>query len=1024
VGFEVEFKSTLASPGSDESIHPCEFCLSIEPKFKAELSGELSFLNLDWLSADITVGVFILPVGNMYWSKDNNEFGFGICPYATYKTVINVYDADKNPVAGEKVSISGQDAGMTNQDGTVVFYLPAGKHFATVTTDASTYAKEIVVDGSAQKVAIYLNEKLNSSGEGNVIQNTDSKDEYADQMYGTVTNSGTCGENAVWKLYDSGVLVISGKGKMFDYYILSTDRAPWHKYRSNIKRIIIGEEITSIGNYAFYECSNLTGISIPKGIKSIGAASFYYCTSLLDITIPETVTTIETNLFYYCLSLTSITLPEHITSIGVYAFGNCSSLNSITIPSKVINIGMSAFSSCTNLQTITIPKSVTFIGDYAFRWCKNLSTVYYEGTEFEWDSLDIGDLNDELLNANIIFVNYAVPEGLEYEISGGEVTITNYIGNATELEIPAEIEGYPVTDIGNSAFYDCTSLTNIIIPEGVTTIEYDAFRDCTALEIIILPNSITSIESYAFYNTAFYNDPDNWHDGMLYYDTVLLQADINVSDPNIIKDGTTMIAGGAFSWCLDLTSIHIPNSVTMVGESAFYNCSALTKIEIPDSVLRIERWAFRYCSGLLDISMSKNIEYIGLEAFEGTAYYEKAENWQDNVLYIDNALISSRESIAGEYAIKSGTTIIAYNAFFGCSKLTKVIIPQGTQHIGDCAFCFCNNLSSISIPDSISSIGPMAFFICTNLSTITFSGNAPLIGEKAFGSITATAYYPEGNPTWTEDVMQDYGGNITWVPYTSLEDVTLYTVPVNKAYSTYSASSVEDYPVSPMSVYPGDYGTEEGSDIKTASFEGLVPGGEYVLLVLRDMSAEDTLSADNLLYIAQGTALEDGTLSFRYVPKEDVDISYIIACGASDKNLNDAVITFPEMEAGSEARAIEPVVEYDGQILTEGVDYIILGDVDYSEGGTYTCYIRGIYDYTGVVTCTYTVTSVFTLGDINNDGDINGKDSNMMKQLLAGAIIPTETQLSAADVNKNGTANGVDSNLLKQYLAGAIKNFD
>ncbi len=165
------------------------------------------------------------------------------------------------------------------------------------------------------------------------------------------------------------------------------------------------------------------------------------------------------------------------------------------------------------------------------------------------------------------------------------------------------------------------------------------------------------------------------------------------------------------------------------------------------------------------------------------------------------------------------------------------------------------------------------------------------------------------------------------------------------------------YAISPNAVYPGDYGTEitDTYVLKTASFKDLVPNEQYVLLAMASIEVEDPLAGDNLLFIDQAAAAEDGTLVFQYVQRTTCDISYVAACGASHKNLKDAEITFPEMIADGELQIVDPVVVYDGVTLTEGRDYVIVGRVDFTEPGEYTCSIRGIHSYTGLVECPYTV---------------------------------------------------------------------
>ena len=173
----------------------------------------------------------------------------------------------------------------------------------------------------------------------------------------------------------------------------------------------------------------------------------------------------------------------------------------------------------------------------------------------------------------------------------------------------------------------------------------------------------------------------------------------------------------------------------------------------------------------------------------------------------------------------------------------------------------------------------------------------------------------------------------------------------------------EGYPenntLTPNAVYPGDYSTDitDAYTVKMASFKDLVPNEQYVLLAMASIEVEDPLAADNLLFIDQAAALEDGTLVFEYVQRTSCEISYVMVCGASHKNLNDGEITFPEMVADGDLQVVDPVVVYDGVTLTEGLDYVIVGRVDFTDAGEFTCYIRGIHNYTGLVECVYRVKS-------------------------------------------------------------------
>ena len=280
-----------------------------------------------------------------------------------------------------------------------------------------------------------------------------------------IVASGYCGgegdgKNLTWTLDSKGTLTISGKGEMkdYDYY---GHYIPW--VSAAVKCVSIESGVTCIGDFAFDNCTNLTGVTIPNSVTSIGGSAFSGCSSLMSIaipssvtsiTLPNSVTSIGDHAFEYCSSLTSITLPNSVTSIGERAFYFCRSLTSVTIANSVTSIGDEAFSSCRSLTSITIPNSVTDIGIAAFSFCSSLTSI-------------------------------ALPNS--------------------------------VTSIGDEAFSSCSGLTSVTIPNSVTSIGSSAFEDCSSLKSITIPKSVSSIGKYAFAccggleRACFYgNAPDVW----------------------------------------------------------------------------------------------------------------------------------------------------------------------------------------------------------------------------------------------------------------------------------------------------------------------------------------------------------------------------------------------------------------------------------------------------------------------------------------------------------------------------------
>lgn len=247
-----------------------------------------------------------------------------------------------------------------------------------------------------------------------------SQDALSDMEVIEDRENSSCGDNLTWELKADGVLAISGTGAMDEWSYESLP--PWYELRSEISSIIISNNITDIGAYAFYNCDNLTQINIPNSVTSIGEMAFASCDNLYRIDIPNGVVSIGAYAFFSCDSLGIITIPNSVTYIGDRAFWGCKNLGGITIPNGVTCINSGTFFDCEGLLKVTIPDSVTKIGDSAFADCISLGRFY-------------------------------------------------------SIDIPNS-----VTDIGDEAFAGCSNLIEITIPKSIKNIGSDPFRRCWRLK--------------------------------------------------------------------------------------------------------------------------------------------------------------------------------------------------------------------------------------------------------------------------------------------------------------------------------------------------------------------------------------------------------------------------------------------------------------------------------------------------------------------------------------------------------------
>jgi hypothetical protein len=545
--------------------------------------------------------------------------------------------------------------------------------------------------------------------------------------------------------------------------------------------------VTSIGQNAFFDCTNVTSIMIPGSVTSIGEAAFIDCSGLASVNVPNSV-----------------------ISIGNYAFLGCTSLTIVTIPGSVNDIGYGAFSGCNSLTGVYFMGNAPSVDPNVFS-SDSTATVYYSSGNTGWSSTFAG-LSSLLWNSSSL-------SQFNFTANAGTFTITGYIGTGGAVTIPFVINGLPVSGIGYDAFYPCSSITSVTVPgtvssiggsafsfcvnmtnatllDGVTTIPGEAFFNCSSLTNVTIPASVTSIGQQAFSATALtsVNIPGSVTNIGLFAFSVC-----GVLTNATIGYGVTMVGGAAFDGCSALTSVSIPASATSIGANEFDGCSSLTFISIPGSVASIGDYAFSGCSSLRNATIAEGVASIGTGTFSActsltnvTIPASVASIWEDafaacsvlrgitvdaqNLFYSslngvlfdksETMLIQFPDGLSENYVIPGSVSSIGNDAFNG-SRLTSVTIPSSVTNIGDGAFAYCNSLTAIIVdaqnafyssangvlfdesetaliqypdglsgsyvvPSSVTSIGNYAFLGCTSLTIVTIPGSITNIGVDAF----------------------------------------------------------------------------------------------------------------------------------------------------------------------------------------------------------------------------------------------------------------------------------------------------
>lgn len=642
-----------------------------------------------------------------------------------------------------------------------------------------------------------------------------------------ITESGTIGD-LTWVLDGyTRTLTISGSGPMPDYGYYGEGTPPWQNGMGtrHLERVVLEEGVTHIGAYSFVYCTSISSVELPESLISIGTEAFSNCISLESIFIPASTVEIDMSAFACCPKLTDIQIdadnPVYTSDENSLIYSKdgqtlclvpaCIS-GDFTVPENIVTIASGAFverNHGKSLTTVTFPSGVQEICDYALGDGMNSGTIlHFKGDAPQFGEYAFAELNSSNYVYNIVFypeenatwtedilLDYGgSPQWTAYRdgiyASGAEGNISwtlDYNGLLTisgSGDMPEDSYGWRVhsavikdviiedgvTSICDQAFYSCPRLASVQIPDSVTGIGMVSFGGCTNLRTIEIPESVTTF-GYSIFSWCLNLTEVTLPEGMEVIPESMFVYCSSLESIHI-PESVTVIEKRVFFGCTSLKSVQLPEGLTKIGRSAFNNCTSLQDIQIPDSVTTISMRAFENCESLTQIDLPDNLRTIGYYAFYGCSGLT------------DIHIPASIEKIYwGAFAFCSGLTevtipdTVSYlgGTFWGCSGLKEVHIPDSVSHITYWTFKDCTSLAEVELPVSLEAIGD-SVFDGSAVEQIEFFGSAPQFVNDAessrvysvetgtFNGITADAYYPAANTSWTGEVLSgDYGGDITWI---------------------------------------------------------------------------------------------------------------------------------------------------------------------------------------------------------------------------------------------------------------------
>lgn len=767
---------------------------------------------------------------------------------------------------------------------------------------------------------------------------------------------------------------------------------------SNLRRADLKWGLTEIGRYAFSGCTSLKSIRVPGSVTYLGQFAFSSCTSLTDFGYPKGLKYADSFIFSNCTSLRQIDIPAGVTDLPQSVFEGAQYLEKVTMPDSLELVGMRAFYDCVSLKDALLPNSVQYIGPEAFVNCSSLTNFRYPRS---WEGRE-GYMCENLLGGCPQITEITVPEGVT-KIPHGAFASCEYL---EKIHLPTTL-----VEIEEEAFRDCTALTEVPLYWGVRTIGGKAFMGCTALEEINLPDTVETLENGATFAGCTSLESFRYPTGL---------------------KTVGVIYGSIFKNCPKLTEIVVTEGTTVIPVDAFYGCESIVRIQLPSTLREIENSAFGECTGLEEISFQDGLLKIGEYAFKKCVSL-KTVDLPDSVEHIQAGIFSDCTALESFDYPLSWTNTLHYESLFsnvyggrqvsGCTKITKLVVPEGVVIIPDNAFSDCDNLTEVVLPSTLVEIRPDAFKDCGMLTKVNIPASVQLIGKDAFancGSLTidctwgtAGQQYAEANGI-DQKYLSSYGVILPEGTLYEGEDFTFYgSVRASKEISLLTAEILSG---NGEEVVQQAVCTPARDNIRLQEFIGdlldfaVLPTGTYQFRLSIKVGGitEGQLESEFLVIAKPPAVLKSDMESPSGIYNEGDDFAFAGNL-TSLEFINYVNVSIVEVDGGREVRAYSAMpyaLQYDLAEIRQHMRFSAL-----SPGWYYYRVeaVLGEETYPVEETCFRIVSEAENIERAARlDDAMRGSSSSSNDDLLYESVILSNAAYSAYSANQNLTALGFD----------------